>query len=366
MRKEEHITGRQLISLTVMAQLGTEVLSLPHVGATTAGHDTWIAVLLSGMAAQLGIILIWWLGSHYPKRNFYAYTSQIVGKPIGILINLIYGTYYAFSGLLITALYTDILKRWMFSLTPRWLILLMLLIICGYAATSTLKKLAYISQSFMLFPVICFLLIAFSGVYGFDAKNLLPIVSDGWSPILKGIYAAYSAYIGYDLLLYAYPYVQTQSKKKLLWTMSIANACTIVFYVVVCLVCSTMFSLKQLIVIPEPIVFILKNYKVQILQSVDILFLIFYVSVVAATVYVYFFMAAKAFMHLRSGGMGKQHIWVWVIVCACFIAGFFMTKRNDLLQVAAFQDQLSIFLVVGLPVILLIISGLRGAGRRGV
>lgn len=147
--------------------------------------------------------------------------------------------------------------------------------------------------------------------------------------------------------------------------MSIANACTIVFYVVVCLICSTMFS-RRLIVIPEPIIFILKNYKVQILQSVDILFLIFYVSIVSATIYVYFFWYAKAFMHLRSGGLGKQHVWVWVIVCACFIGGLFMSKRNDLLQVATIQDQISLILVVALPVILLIISGLRGTGRRGV
>ncbi len=365
MIKEESISGRQLIALALMAQLGTEVLSLPHVGAENAGQDTWLAVLLSGVVAQAGILLIWLLSSRYPNRNFFAYTRDLIGRPIGIALNLLYGCYYVFSGMLLTALYADILKRWMFLLTPRWIIYLMLLTICGYAATSSLKRLAYISQTFMIFPVICFLLIAFSGIYGLDGKNLLPVLSDGWFPVMRGIYVAFSSYIGFDLLLYAYPYVQTRSKKKLLLAMSIANACTILYYVTVCLVCSTMFGLKQLILVPEPIVFILKNYKIQILQSLDILFLIFYVTVVSSTIYVYFFLASRAFLHLRISGFGKPYIWIWIIGIASFIGSYFLTNRNDLLRISAIQDQCSILLVIALPLLLLLVAGIRSArGQR--
>jgi spore germination protein (amino acid permease) len=366
MKKEETITGRQLIPLVFMAQLGSEVLSLPHVMADVSGYDTWLAVFLSGLAAQVGIMLIWWLGSHYPSRNFYAYIPLIVGKSIGSCVNVIYGCYYALSGLLITLSYSDILKRWLFVLTPRWIIILMLLIVCGYAATSTLKKLAYISQTFMLFAYISFFLIVFSGIYGLEVRNLLPILPGGFYPVIKGVYTAFSAYVGYDLLLYAYPYVQSKSKKKLLLTMSLANISTVVFYVSVCLICSMKFSLEQLIVIPEPIIFVLKNYRVEILQSLDILFLIFYVCIVSGTIYVYFFLAAKAFLHLRSQGLGKQHVWVWAIVCVCFIGGFFITKRSSIMQFSTIQDKLSIMLIVFLPVFLLIISRLRGTRRSKI
>ncbi|NQX63846.1 GerAB/ArcD/ProY family transporter [Paenibacillus qinlingensis] len=366
MRQEESITRRQLVSLVIMVQLGTEVLSLPHVEARVAGHDTWLAVLVAALTAQVGITLLWWLGSRYPKRNFYAYISLIVGKPIGASINLLFGCYYALSGLLLTVFYCDILKRWLFPLTPRWVLILMLLLVCGYAATSTLKQLANVSQTFMVFAYISFLLIVFSGIYGLDVRNLLPILPSGWYPVLKGAYSAFSAYVGYDLLLYAYPYVQSQNKKKLLISMTLANASTAVFYIAVCLICSMKFNLKQLEVIPEPIIFILKNYQLNVLQSIDILFLIFYVCLVSATIYVYFFMAVKAFQHLRRQGLGKQHVWVWTVVALCFLGGFFVTKRDDILQIATIQDIVSFSLVVGLPVILLIISGLRGVGRNEV
>lgn len=365
MRQEESITARQLFTLVVMAQLGTEVLSLPHVEADVAGHDTWIAVLLSGLVAQAGILLIWWLGSRYPTRNFYAYISSIVGRPIGLCVNAAFGVYYAFSGFLLTTNYADVLKRWMFLLSPWWILMLMLLIVCGYAATSTLKRLAFISQTMIIVPIAGFLLIVLSATYGFNAKNLLPVLSGGWNPVMKGVYVAFSSYVGYDLLLYAYPYVQSPNKKKLLLSMSAANAIAIVFYVAVCLVCSTMFSLRQLTYIPEPIVFILKNYQLQIIQSLDILFLVFYACVVVSTIYVYFFMAAKAFMHLRKDGLGEQQVWVWAIVVACFAGGFFMTKRGDINQVSVVQDQVSIFMIIALPVLLLIISGLQSTRRGG-
>jgi spore germination protein (amino acid permease) len=366
MIKEESITGRQLFAIVVMVQLGTEVLSLPHVEADVAGQDTWIAVLLSGLFAQLGILLIWWLGSRYPDRNLYTYISTIVGKPIGLCMNAVFGLYYAFSGFLLTTNYADVLKRWMFVLSPWWILLLMLLIVCGYAATSTLRSLALISQTMIIVPIVGFLLITLSGTYGFDAKNLLPVLSGGWNPVMKGAYAAFSSYVGYDLLLYAYPYVRSRSNKGLLLWMSIANAIAIVFYVAVCLVCSTMFSLRQLTYIPEPIVFILKNYQLEIIQSLDILFLIFYACVVLSTIYVYFFLSSKAFMHLRKNGWGKQSVWVWAIVCACFAGGFFMTKRSNIIQVAALQDQASVYLIVVLPVILLVLSTLQRTMRNGV
>ncbi|KRF43686.1 GerAB/ArcD/ProY family transporter [Paenibacillus sp. Soil787] len=366
MKKEENITGRQLISLVIMMQLGTEIISLPHAEAEVSGHDAWLAVLLSGLAAQVGIVLIWWLGSRYPARNFYAYLPLIVGKPIGACIKLLYGCYYAISGLLLTLLYTDIIKRWVFLLTPRWVIILMLLIVCGYAATSTLKKLAYVSQTFIFYYFISFMLIVLSGIYGLDVRNLLPVLPDGWYPVMKGAYVSFSAFVGYDLLLYAYPYVKTQSKKKLLLTISLANACTVVYDVTVCLICSMKFSLAQLKVIPEPIIFILKSYQVETLQSIDILFLIFYVCIISTTIYVYFFLAAKAFLHLRSQGLGKQHIWVWAIVCVCFIGGFFLTKRSAILQFSSIQDKLSIIMIAILPLILLLISKLRGTGRSGI
>lgn len=366
MIKEESITGRQLFTLVVMAQLGTEVLSLPHVEAEVAGHDTWIAVLLSGLLAQAGILLIWWLGSRYPDRNLYAYVSTIAGKFVGICINVAFGVYYAFSGFLLTTNYADVLKRWMFVLSPWWILLLMLLIVCGYAATSTLRNLAFISQTMIIVPIIGFLLIVLSGIYGFDAKNLLPILSGGWNPVMKGVYVAFSSYLGYDLLLYAYPYVRSQSKKKLLLSMSIANAIAIVFYVAVCLVCSTMFSLRQLTYIPEPIVFILKNYQLEIIQSLDILFLVFYACVIASTIYVYFFLSSKAFMHLRKDGWGKQQVWVWLMVAVCFAGGFFLTKRNDITQFAAVQEQVAVCMIVVIPVMLLIVSGLKSTRRSGV
>lgn len=366
MKKEPSISRRQLISLVILAQLGTEVLSLPHVEAGVAGHDTWLAVLLGGLAAQVGIVLIWWLGSRYPTRNLYAYIPLIVGKPIGVCINLLYACYYTMSGLLLTLLFSDILKRWLFQLSPKWVIVLMLLIMCGYAATSTLRQLANISQTFMLLAVFCFLLIVFSGVYGLDPKNLLPILPSGLYPVIKGAYTAFSAYVGYDLLLYAYPYVQAQSKKKLLLSMTLANTSTAVFYIAVCLICSMKFSLKQLSFIPEPIIFILKSYRVDIIQSIDIFFLIFYVCIASATIYVYFFMGAKAFMHLRSHGLGKQNIWVWIMIFVCFVGSFFLTRRMAILKFASIQDILSIALVVGLPVVLLMISGLRGKVRNDI
>lgn len=363
--REESITGRQLFILIFMTQLGVEVMSLSHAEADVAGHDTWLAVVLSWLCAQVGIMLIWWLGCRYPSRNYFAYVSKIVGRPVGALVNIMYGCYYALSGCLLITNYSDVLNRWLFAYTPRWVILPMLFIACGYAATLSLKKISFLAQTYMALPLIGLMLIVFCGVYGFDVKNLLPVLPSGWNPVMKGAYAAFSAYVGYDLLLYAFPYVKTKTKsrKKLLLIVSLANFSSMLYYVISCLICSTMFSLNQLRLIPEPIVFILKYYHIEVLQSIDILFLIFFVFIVSDTAYIYFFLSAKAFQHLRSQGMGKQQVWVWSTVFLAFIGALFFQKRASLRQFSEMQDKLSLIMVVALPAIMLIISGIRSVGR---
>ncbi|WP_116191350.1 GerAB/ArcD/ProY family transporter [Paenibacillus taihuensis] len=362
--KEDAITGRQLFVLIFMTQLGLEVMSLPHVEADIAGHDMWLSVFLSGLCAQAGIMLIWWLGSRYPSRNCFAYVPQIVGRPVGAFVNLMYGCYYAISGLMLILNYTDVLNRWLFVYTPGWIITLMIFIACGYAASLSLRRIAYIAQSYLILSVIAILLIAGCWLYGPDVKNLLPVLSGGWNPVVKGIYYAFSGYVGYDLLLYAFPYVKAKSKNRLLLIMTFANMTAILYYVLSCLICSTMFSLKQLKHIPEPIVFILKYYQLEVLQSLDVMFLIFYVFIVSDTAYIYFFLSAKAFVHLRSKGLGKHQIWVWAMVGLAFIGSLFFKKRSTIINFSDLQDIGSVFMIIAVPAVLLIISGLRGAGRN--
>ncbi|SFS45920.1 GerAB/ArcD/ProY family transporter [Paenibacillus sp. BC26] len=360
MTKEETISRSQLLTLIVMTQIGISALSLTHALAEVSGSDSWIAALLAGVTIQAGIVLIWWLGKRYPARHFFCNIHSIVGKPIGSVLNVLYGCFYILTSLVITISYTDILCRWVLLRTPWWLVLLMLFLICSYAATSSLRRIANVSQAFTIILVICYLMICFGGSRHWDIRNLLPILSGGSYPILKGMVVAYSAYFGYDLLLYAYPYVESRSSKKILLTMTYANALSILFYVTVSLVSTLSFSNSQLVFIPEPIVFILKQYQTKVLQSLDLLFIIMYISITSVTIIVYLFMAAKAFLHVNGTSKGKHTVWVWIATGIGYSAGCYVWEKQWIKQTTQMLHQLCFVFMVIIPFLLLCISAMRG------
>ncbi|WP_236286711.1 GerAB/ArcD/ProY family transporter [Paenibacillus allorhizoplanae] len=363
--KEESISSLQLVFLVLLTQIGTRVLILPYDEAKYAGTNGWLAVLLGGVIAQLGIILLWMLGKRYPKQNIFQYVQTSVGKPIGGVITVVYGLYFVFSALIVSVIYLEILNRWVMLRTPWWVVLALFLTASAYAAMSSLRVLTFISQSLVSILVLTYLLVLFNGIKQGDLRNILPLWHNGGSSFAYGIYQGFSACLGYELLLYAFPYVRSQNNRKLLGAMSCANGLTTLYYCTVVLICSLNFTPEQLSIIPEPIIFILKQNDWRVFQSIDMVFVIFWFTILSATVYVYLFLAAKAVCHIGKSKQGNHARWVIVITGICFVIAYWMRGKKLITSVGGTPYQLtSLICVVAIPLILLVISHLTKLRSR--
>ncbi|MDR6550625.1 GerAB/ArcD/ProY family transporter [Paenibacillus qinlingensis] len=366
MMKEDSISNLQLIYLVILTQIGTRVLILPYDEAKYAGNHGWLAVLLGGFAAQIGIMLIWWLGKRYPTQNIFQYLQSSVGRPIGAALTLLYALYFTYSACVVTLIYLEILNRWVMVKTPWWVLLLLFLLASGYAAMSSLRVLTFISQSLVSILVVSYLLVLFSGIKQSEFSNLLPLWQHTQgSSFVQGIFQGFSACLGYDLLLYAFPYVRGHSNKKILGAMTWANGLTTLYYFTVVLICSLSFTPEQLSIVPEPIVFILKQYDWQLFQSIDIVFIVFWFTILSATVYVYLFLAGKAMSHIGKGHKGNHVRWVIIITVICYAIGIWFPDKKVITLIGGTPYRISsIMCVVAIPLLLLIVSHISSLRRR--
>ncbi|MGG0175902.1 GerAB/ArcD/ProY family transporter [Gottfriedia acidiceleris] len=353
------ITINQLICLVILNQVGVSVLSIPYKMSKTSGYDSWMSLIIGGVISQIGILILYQLGKRYPDRPFQQYIKSILGKPLGSIINLLFAVYCVQSFLMVVVSYSDIINRWILFETPWFVLIGILVIIAGYVATSTLRSIATITQSIMFMFFICFVIIFISGFGKGDIRHFLPIGTHGIAPILKGAIPAFWAYAGYELLLYVFPYVKCKKNSDILIAMSVANGFTTLFYVFIAFIVTYNFSEHQLNYIPEPMVFILRKFRWPVVQSLDILFISIWLSVVLVTAYIYLFLSARYLAFLGKSEISKHTLLVWIIGIICFVAGVFFSSRHFIPVFSNYHNITTAIVILGLPTLLLLISFIK-------
>ncbi|XRG79397.1 GerAB/ArcD/ProY family transporter [Rossellomorea sp. GAMAL-10_SWC] len=350
------ISINQLICLVVLNQVGVSVLSIPYKMSQISGYDSWMSLIIGGIIAQIGILVVYQLGKTYPDRPIQQYITSITGKPLGLILNLLFAAYCAESCLMIVVSYADVINRWLLFETPWFVLIGLIILIAGYIASSTLRSISTITQSIMLMFFLCFVIIFISGFGNGDIRHFLPIGTHGIAPILKGALPAFWAFAGYELLLYVFPYVKCKKKKDILVAMSVANGITTLFYIFIAFIVTYNFSEKQLNHIPEPLIFILRKFRWPIVQSLDILFITIWLSVSLVTAYIYLFLSARYLAFLGKKEIQKHSLLVWVITILCFVAGILFTERQLIPKFSKYHNISTAIIILGLPTILLLIS----------
>ncbi|ODG92204.1 spore gernimation protein [Gottfriedia luciferensis] len=350
------ISINQLICLVILNQVGVSILSIPHTESLIAGYDSWMSMIIGGLIAQLAILIVYYLGKTYPDRSFQQYISSIIGKPLGLLINLLFAAYCAESCLMLIVSYTDVINRWLLFETPWFVLIGLLVIVSGYIASSTLRSIATITQSIMSMFLIGFMIIFISGFGNGDLRHFFPIGTHGIGPIIKGAIPAFWTFAGYELLLYVFPFVKCKKKKHILIAMSVANGVTTAFYVFISLIATYNFSENQLNIIREPLVFILRKFRWPVVQSLDILFIAIWLSVTLVTAYIYLFLSARYLSFLGKKEIQNHPLLVWLIAFVCFVAGIFFSNRHLLHSFAEYHNIATAIMIIGVPSLILLLS----------
>ncbi|OCT15195.1 spore gernimation protein [Paenibacillus pectinilyticus] len=350
----------QLFNLIILTQVGVSILSIPFEESKHSGYDSWLSICLGGVISQGIIMIMYCLSTRYADRALPQYMTSIVGKIMGSILNILIGLYCAESSLMVFVSYSDVLSRWVLIRTP-WFVLVGISIgIAAYIASSSLRSIAVITQSIMVMFFIATFIIFISGLGKGDVRHFFPIGSHGIGAIMRDALPAFWAYAGYELLLVVFPTLSYRKKKDVFLVMTAANGFTTLFYMLITLIVTFNFSENQLKVISEPMVFILRQFKWPVVQSLDIVFMTIWLSVTTVTAYVYLFLAARYLSFSFGKERGNHAVIVWILAILCFGLGVFGSDRQVLFQFSSYHNFATIAVIAIIPLLLLLISITRG------
>jgi len=299
---KDKITPGQLMILVIQSQIGVGVLFLPSTVESAAQNDAWISVILAGFAAFLLIVILWGLSRRFPANSFFEFLPLLLGKAVGKIVHFFYAALFVLECSLVSVLFADVIRDWVFPNTPRWAIIGLLLATSLYLAQENIRTIA---RFFVLTFGLIFILILIATYAYHDAQILyiLPINQAGIPKVMYGMMKTMNSLFGFEIIMFVYPYVRGTGKE-ILKATGFAHVFSTFVYTYLVFTCLVVFSPEELRMIPHPVLYMVKALSFSIFERADLYFLMIWAVVVVSTVMSYLYMSAKTVSTLFGK---KQH-----------------------------------------------------------
>ncbi|WP_169088732.1 GerAB/ArcD/ProY family transporter [Paenibacillus sp. PL91] len=345
------INKSQLFFLIIKTQIGIGLLSLPSKIQSSAKGDAWISVLVAGAAIQLLLIVYWQLLKKFPNQTLREITVRVFGAYMGKTLNLIYYVFFILIAGYASTLYVQLIQTWMLSMTPGWVLLLLII---GTGLYLALENLRVIARFFVLTSVLFGLLILISFLNfnnEVQVSNILPIGESGFAQILKGSEKTFFSMLGFEVILYFFAQVQS-NHKDLFRVASFANCFVTLFYTYFVFICLIGFSPKALEQVNEPVLYILKGLSYTLFDRMDLIFLSIWIIPMTATIVSYLCVAGKSL----TANQSSYRRLVWISGLLVYLIGWYLSTLENIELFSNWLLYGYLIMIAPLPVLLWLVS----------
>ncbi|MGB3261945.1 GerAB/ArcD/ProY family transporter [Paenisporosarcina sp.] len=354
------ITKFQLFFVLIQTQIGIGLLSLPNVVQKSAKGDGWISIILAGVVIQGLLVVYYKLLKKFPNNTLTNITQKILGRSFGKVVNYIIYFNFILTGSIATILMVKIINLNLLPLTPGWIISLLIIIPCIYLTISDLR---IIARFFVLVSGLIILLLMITILAFFIPKEIqfiLPIGSAGVKNILIGSNSALFSMLGFEMLLFVFPYV-IRNTTGVLKTISLANLFVTSFYTFITFLCLITFSPDQLQQLREPVIYLFRGLSYKMIDRIDLIFFSIWIVPMTTSIIAYLFLASKSISEDKK--FNKKV----VVINGILIFLISLIPHTDEITTILnkYVSYLSYAIVIALPVILLILSFIFKRNERG-
>ncbi|MFB7138560.1 GerAB/ArcD/ProY family transporter [Gottfriedia sp. NPDC056225] len=344
------ITQFQFILMIFGIQVGIGMLSLPRELADKSGTSSWIAILFGGLISTLISILFIKLRMKAPTLNYVSFFTFYLGKVIGSIVVFLQAIYFLYAGYLV--LIRSILYIQSYILQEEKVDVLLVLFL--FPTYQLIKGGIHLIAKYIeaIFPIAIFtLFMLLFTLKDADINFILPIVKNGWMPIFKTIPLTTTSFLGIELILVLYPYLQ--SKEKAIKGVIIGNALTTFTYIFVTLICFVIYSPYEIKLTFEPVIDILSVIEFQYVERLDFILFSLFLMIISKTWVTYIWAGMNGISELFKFKLFPIVIlilFILIIILTFIQVPTFTNTTNHLHNIMIY----GLYITIGIPILLLI------------
>ncbi len=351
------LNAYHVLFLVQNTMIGVNLLTLPH-NMSEAGYDQWWIPLLMGVIAQVTLLPMVWLCRRYPDDTLFTMNEKLLGKWLGWACNVILLLYALLNVAAVSEGYIRLVQATTLANQTITLPLIVLLLVMLYITLGGIKSIARFCIIGFIFTgwMIYFL------QWGFQKghmSHLFPLFDLSLPQVLTATNEAYAAMMGYELILFWFPYVMKREKALLHASLGIWMA--FLFYFLVTLASVAYFSEWQMAHIAYPVLNLFKAVELSFLERIENLGIGLWVFLILSTGAPYLWVSKKGFDYV-TGKKRPFHLYLAAILVFVTIRGPFTFETQKTMY-----DTVAVYLgyaVILWPNFLLLIHWIRkGRGR---
>lgn len=341
------------------AQTGVGLIGLPRIVYLSAKHDAWIAVFLAGIVVGVVLWFMITMLKHYDSADLYGIHADLFGKWLGSLLSFVYMLYLSGCFFVIFLNYIEIVQVWIFPDLPTWQLSLVLILLSIYAVNGGIRVVVGVAFLSVVGTVwIGFVLLV--PVHYSDPSHLFPIWNIGWKEMVAGIHSTSLSILGFELIMFVYPFVK--EKKKVLLFAQMGNLYTTLLFTAITVISITFFAEDSLARTIWPVLSMFKIVRLPNLERFEFIAVSFWMLIILPNLCTYLWAASKGFSRIFKL---KQKHGIWIIAFLTWGLAFFIKARYQMNTVTDFIAKTGFFAAFCYPIVLaVIVFGKRWFLRR--
>lgn len=187
--RKERITDKEGKYILIIYYIGSSLII--GVGAGSK-NDAWLSVILGVLMAAPMLLVYARLLSNFPEKGLFEILDIIFGKVLGKMVGLLYIWYSFHLGALVIRNFGEFINTATMPETPIIVPMLSLGILCIVAARSGIEVIGRISAYSLPLILFIILVVQLMGMSIWEFHHLKPFLADGFLPVLKGAFSAFS------------------------------------------------------------------------------------------------------------------------------------------------------------------------------
>ncbi|KKB35331.1 GerAB/ArcD/ProY family transporter [Bacillus thermotolerans] len=357
---KSEITLMQYILLIHGVQMGVGVLTLPRELAEKAGTDGWMVLILSWFLSTTASLIIIQVMKKHPDGTILDLLTHYFGKWVGKAAAIIFALYFAVLAHVIFAREALFIQAWILPYTEVYVLILLLSIPSYLIVRENIKILGRYAE-FIFFMTLWTLITYLLPLEYAEWLHLLPVLKEGWMPILTTVRAAIFSFIGFEIAFFLYPFLQKKEKASI--GIVVANTLSLIMFLIITIGAFAFYSPDEITLYNEPTIEMLKVIEFQFIERLEIVVFSFYLFVISTTVLPFMFITVFCTSWLAGKQDHRRHL-IWFLLIECAVVALFPPSfdRNTLLQQTI--EQAGLIVAFAFPLCLWAYVSLRGLFKR--
>lgn len=347
----------QLALIVFITQSGIGIITLPSALAKESGHDGWISILISGALVLLICMLIFALMNRYKDKSIYDITRSIFGKVIGTVINCLFILYQLLAVTVGISLFTYYIRITLLQRTPVWVMAPIITFPSFYLVWHGLKNMTRFLHVTMIayFLIFIYLLALYSE---YRISFLLPVGEAGTNRILAGIRPSFFAFIGFELIVFFYPYIRNRAEA-LKWYL-FASLLSLLFFLIVTICITAIFGEHLLVTYSIPFFNLSRIFNAPVFERIDIYLIAVWFLPMACSIRNYIFAAYDGLQKVLK--LKKTKISFLIYFIALEVLSILPKDFNQTINIIEILN----LVVMGITLLLLLCLLLSFVSKKGV